>query len=375
VKSFVKIFLVTIITKEICLLHSILDLSELDTKIGRLFMAGMPGTRVDSGTEALIRDYGLGGVILFGRNVHDPVQLAMLCNDLQGMAMKYHGIPLLLSIDQEGGPVARLKEPFTSFPGNSAIGLDPRPMDKAMEFARITAREMSLVGLNMDLAPVIDVRRGEPEKHLEGRIFSDSPEEVALLGRKVIEVLQENGVMAVAKHFPGLGKTSLDPHRHLPTIDADAVEMEEINIPPFESAITARVSAVMTSHAIYPVLDPGVPATLSHRIITGLLRDSLNFSGLIMTDDLDMGAISKQWGVAKGAAASFEAGADILLICGDQDGVLEGIEILRGKLIRGEIPFKRFRESLDRIKKTKTRFLKDLKRISLEEVKNYFDLY
>ena len=115
-------------------MHSILDLSEIDTKIGRLFMAGMPGTRVDSGTEALIRDYGLGGVILFGRNIHNPVQLATLCNDLQGMAMKYHGIPLLLSIDQEGGPVARLKEPFTSFPGNSAIGLDPRPMDKAMEF-------------------------------------------------------------------------------------------------------------------------------------------------------------------------------------------------------------------------------------------------
>jgi beta-N-acetylhexosaminidase len=367
-------FLVTIITKEICLLHSILDLSELDTKIGRLFMAGMPGSRVDSGTESLIRDYGLGGVILFKRNVQDPVQLATLCNDLQDMAMEYHGIPLFLSIDQEGGPVARLKEPFTRFPGNRAIGEDPRPVDKAMEFARITAREMSLVGLNMDLAPVVDVRRGEPEKHLEGRIFSDNPEEVALLGRKVIEVLQENGVMAVAKHFPGLGKTSLDPHHHLPTIEADTVEMEEINIPPFESAITARVSTVMTSHAIYPALDPEVPATLSHRILTGLLRGSLNFSGLIMTDDLDMGAISKHWGLAEGAAASFEAGADILLICGDQDGVLESIEILRGKLIRGEIQHKRFRESLDRIKKTKTRFLKEMKRVSLDEVRDYFGL-
>lgn len=337
-------------------------------------MAGMPGPRVDSGTEALIRDYGLGGVILFGRNIQGPVQLATLCNELQDMAIKYHDIPLFLSIDQEGGPVARLKRPFTRFPGNRAIGEDQKPAERATEFARVTAREMSLVGLNMDLAPVMDVREGVPERHLDGRIFSDNPEEVALLGRKVIEVLQANGVMAVAKHFPGLGKTSLDPHHHLPTIEADTDELQKVNIRPFESAITARVSAVMTSHAIYPALDPGIPATLSERILTGLLRGSLNFNGLIMTDDLEMGAISKKWGVAEGAAASFEAGADILLICGDQEGVLEGIEILRGKLIRGEIPFRRFLESLERIKKTKSRFLKDMKRVSLGDVRDYFGL-
>jgi len=294
--------------------NSILDLSELDTKIGRLFMAGMPGPRVDRGTEALIRDYGLGGVILFDRNIQDPVQLAALCNNLQDMAMQHHGLPLFLSIDQEGGAVARLKKPFTRFSGNRSIGKDPRPVDKAVEFAGTTAREMRLVGLNMDLAPVMDVQRGQPEKHLEDRMFSDDPEQVALLGRKVIEILQKEGVMAVAKHFPGLGKASLDPHHHLPTIKADNVEMKEINIPPFESAITARVSGIMTSHAVYPALDPDFPATLSRSILKGLLRDSLNFSGLIITDDLDMGAISQKWGVAEGAAASFVAGAGILLI-------------------------------------------------------------
>jgi len=353
---------------------SLLDLSEIDTKIGRLFMSGMPGPQVDRGTEALIREYGLGGVILFGRNIQDPIQLATLCNDLQDMAMKTHGIPLFISIDQEGGPVARLKEPFTLFPGNRAIGEDPRPVDRAAEFAGVTAREMSLVGLNMDLAPVMDVQSGKPEKHLDGRMFGDTPEKVARVGRKVIEVLQENGVMAVAKHFPGLGKTPLDPHEQLPTIEVDAVEMQEVNLPPFESAVTARVSAVMTSHAVYPCLDPELPATLSQKILKGLLRDTLNFNGLIITDDLDMGAIARQWGVAEGAAASFEAGADILLICGDQDGVLQGIEILRGKMIRGEIPYRRFLESLERIKKTKARFLKEIKRVSLDDVRDYFDL-
>ncbi len=353
-------------------MHSTLDLSELDAKIGRLFMAGMPGTELDGGTEALIRDYGLGGIILFSKNIENPVQLARLCNDLQDKAMKHHGVPLLLSVDQEGGPVARLKEPFTSFPGNTAIGEDSMPVDKAIEFARVTAREMSLVGLNMDLAPVMDVRRGKPERHLEGRMFGDSPETVAELGSKVVEVLQENGVMAVAKHFPGLGKTLLDPHHKLPTIEADIEEVEKINIPPFKSAITARVAAVMTSHAIYPALDPETSATFSYRILTDLLRETLDFHGLVITDDLEMGAITKTFGVAEGSAAAFDAGADILLICEDQDRVLESIERMRDRLLRGEIPFQRFQLSLDRIKKTKHRFLKKVEMVSLEEVRGYF---
>lgn len=351
-----------------------LDLSEINTRIGRLFMAGMPGPELDLGTELLIRDYCVGGVILFSRNIEGPIQLATLCNDLQDRAMHYHGIPLFLAIDQEGGRVARLQEPFTRFPGNTAIGEDPAPVERAKEFAQVTAREMGLVGLNMNLAPVVDVRRGKPEKHLVGRTFSDKPEKVAFLGQTVVKELQENGVMAVAKHFPGLGKTSLDPHHHLPTIKMNSKELEEINLPPFKAAVGAGVSAVMTSHAIYPHLEPELPATLSPRVLTTLLRKTLGFQGLIITDDLEMGAIYKKWGVPQGAAASFEAGADILLICKDQNKVLESVETLRTKLIRGEIPFQRLQESLDRIDKTKSRFLAHRKKISLSTVAKFFQL-
>ena len=201
--------------------------SEIDAKIGSLFMAGMPGTTLDEHTDELIRDRCIGGVILFSRNIENPLQLATLCNDLQESSLKYHGPPLFLAVDQEGGRVARLREPFTSFPGNTAIGEDPQSVEKAEDFACVTAKEMSLVGLNMDFAPVVDVRRGEPEKHLAGRTFGDNPEEVSALGRTVVKVLQENGVMATAKHFPGLGRASLDPHYHLPTIEADAAEIED----------------------------------------------------------------------------------------------------------------------------------------------------
>ena len=354
-------------------MQSTLDLSELDLMIGRVFMAGIPGPELDRDTEALISDHCLGGVILFARNIDNPVQLASLCHDLQKTAMKQHGIPLFLAVDQEGGRVARLKEPFTLFPGNSAIGNDPGPVDRATEFGTITAREMNLVGLNMNMAPVVDVRWGEPEKHLDGRIFSDDPEKVALLGQSVVKSLQENGIMAVAKHFPGLGRATLDPHHHLPTIDASIGEIEDINLPPFRAAIEQDVSAVMTSHAMYPALDPVNPGTLSKKIVTGLLREKLGFEGLIITDDLEMGAIKNGWGVATGAVAAFEAGNDLLLICEDQEEVLAGMKTLRENLIRGDVPLERLHQSTRRVMEAKARFLEEGAEISIAEVKEYFD--
>jgi len=355
-------------------LHSNLDLSELESKIGSLFMAGMPGTILDHDTDNLIRTRYLGGLILFKRNIENPVQLASLCNDIQKRALKYHGIPLFLAIDQEGGPVARLPGPFTRFPGNSAIGEDEQPVNKAEEFARITAREMSLVGLNMNLAPVLDVPRGKPEKHLAGRTFGNDPVKVALLGRTVIKTLQKNGVMSVAKHFPGLGLTPEDPHHQLPTIDFTLDEMESTDLPPFISAISESVSGVMTSHAVYPALDPVRPATISKTIITGLLRQKLNFQGLIITDDMEMGAVEKKWGTVSGSLSAFEAGADILLICKDQAKVIKAMDMLKQKFLRNEISMQRLLASLERIGKAKAKFLGRPSPVSPEDVQAYFNL-
>jgi len=351
-----------------------LDLSELDEMLGRLFMTGIPGTELDLNTENLIQRYFLGGVILFSKNISDPLQLATLCKDLQKASMKYHGTPLFLAIDQEGGRVARLKPPFTTFPGNAAIGEDQNPIARAKKFAQVTAKEMGIVGLNMNMAPVLDVRMGRTEKHLIGRTFGEDPEKVSMLGRVVLKELQENGVMAVAKHFPGLGRSPLDPHHELPVIPLKADEMEQIDLLPFKVAIAEDVSAVMTSHAIYPAIEPEIPATLSYKILTDLLREKLGFDGLIITDDLEMGAIKKKWGVARGAAESFKAGADILLICEEQKYTLESIELLKKMLLRGEIPTRRIYQSLDRIMKVKSTLLKKKKKISLEKTRAYFGL-
>jgi beta-N-acetylhexosaminidase len=349
-----------------------LELAELNTHIGRLFVSGIPGTKVDQDTEMLIREYCIGGIILFARNIADPIQLATLCSDLQELSMDAHGIPLFLAVDQEGGRVARLREPFTRFPGNTAIGESPDPLKQAEIFAETTAREMALVGLNMNLAPVLDVPRGEPEKHLIGRTFSDRPEVVARLGRSVIEVLQKRRVMAVAKHFPGLGRTSVDPHHLLPTIDLAEDEMETHNLPPFGEAITANVAGIMTSHAIYPVYEPDQPATLSANIVTDLLRTRLGFKGLILTDDLEMGAIKKKWGVPLGAVEAFKAGSDLLLICKDQQAVLESMLLLRKKILKQEIPAKRLLASVERIMAAKDTFLRQPEKAALNEVEDYF---
>jgi beta-N-acetylhexosaminidase len=349
-----------------------LDVSEITQNVGRLFIAGIPGPEVDPDTINLIRNYHLGGIIVFSRNIRDPLQLAHLCMNLQKVSMEDSGFPLFLAVDQEGGKVARLKPPFTQFPGNEAIGRGTDPEQSALHFASITAKEMTLVGLNMNMAPVLDVAQPNMDPHLMGRPFSHDPLLAAKLGKLVISTMQQSGVMAVAKHFPGLGNANLDPHRDLPTITATSEEMESIHLVPFAGAIEAHVSGIMVSHAVYPAFEPGIPATLSTRITTNLLRKKMGFSGLIISDDLEMGAIAKQRGLPQGAADAFEAGIDLLLICSSQEYLIASIELIRDKVLKGDISEQRLKSSLERIKRHKRRFLYPHSRISLKAVKEYF---
>jgi len=349
-----------------------LELSEITQNIGRLFIGGIPGTELDDNTTNLIKNYHLGGIILFSRNIRDPLQLARLCKDLQMVSMEYRGFPLFLAIDQEGGRVARLKEPFSQFPGNAAIGENPDPEQSALHFASTTAREMSLVGLNMNMAPVLDVAQPNMDSHLVGRSFSHEPLLVTRLGEVVIDTMQQGGIMAVAKHFPGLGKSDLDPHLHLPYINATCEEMESIHLPPFAGAIEANVSGIMSSHAVYPALEPSIPATLSRKIMTDLLREKMCFDGLTISDDLEMGAIAKGRGLPEGAADAFEAGIDLLLICKSQSHLVNSIKLIRDRLLRGDISFERLERSLERVTNYIGRFLYPPKKISLKAVREYF---
>ena len=349
-----------------------LDVSEITQNVGRLFIAGIPGPELDPDTMNLIRNYHLGGIIVFSKNIRDPLQLARLCMNLQKVSMEDSGFPLFLAVDQEGGRVARLKPPFAQFPGNEAIGRSLDPEQSALHFASTTAKEMTLVGLNMNMAPVLDVAQPNMDSHLVGRPFSHDPLLAAKLGKIVINTMQQSGVMAVAKHFPGLGSADLDPHRDLPFINATSEEMESIHLVPFAGAIEAHVSGIMVSHAVYPALEPGIPATLSRKIITNLLRKEMSFNGLIISDDLEMGAITKQRGLPQGAADAFEAGIDLLLICSSQEDLIASIEFIRDKVLKGDISEQRLDSSLQRIKRHKRRFLYPPQRISLDAVEKHF---
>lgn len=328
----------------------------LGRSIGGLFMAGLPGPELDDSTINLIQGHGINDFILFRRNVQDPLQLKKLCQDLARACRRAHMAAPLIAIDQEGGTVARLRAPhFSEFPDARVLGASERAEELLGAYARTCARELLDVGVNMNLAPVLDVCPAGQGLVMERRSLGENPEQVARLGALVIREMQGQGLAACAKHFPGLGAVALDPHEARPVMARSRAELEACDLPPFQAAMAAGVAALMTSHTLYPHLDPDNPATLSAEILTGLLRRDLAYDGLIITDDLEMGAIVKEGPVADAALAAFLAGADMLLICEDHAKVLAAWEALRSAA-EGRIPGQRLSQSLARIAAVRARF-------------------
>ena len=327
--------------------------------LGGLFMVGLPGTELDDSTRNLIDAYGINNFILFKRNAENPGQIRTLCLGLADACRTAGlGVPLI-SIDQEGGTVARLKEPnFTEFPDARTLAKSERAEELLADYAKTCAKELLAVGINMNLAPVLDVSPVDLGLFMERRSLGGTPEQVARLGALVITTMQENGLAACAKHFPGLGGATLDPHEVLPVVDRSLEELRACDLPPFAAAIRAGVAGVMTSHTVYPQLDPDQPATLSPRILGGLLRNELGYDGLVVTDDLEMGAIENEGTVADAALAAFAAGADMLLICHEHSKIIAAYELL-SKAVGGEISEERVRKSLARIGEVRRRFAGD----------------
>jgi beta-N-acetylhexosaminidase len=292
---------------------------------GQLFMVGLPGPRPDPIARELIRDLGVGGVILFARNIEAPEQVWELIRDLQELAQAARGRPLLVAVDQEGGPVQRLKAPFTLIPGARELGLAATPAEVEALFQRV-GRELASVGVNMNLAPVLDVARS-PECPLWERSFGPDPERVAALGVAALRGLLAGGLCPVAKHFPGLGDTVRDSHVELPTATSPDPR-RQADLIPFAAAVGAGVPAVMTAHVRIPAWDEQ-PGTLSAVAIQGWLRQTLGFSGVVMTDDLEMGAIREQTAVPQAARQALTAGADLLLICENPQLAWEAAALLK----------------------------------------------
>jgi beta-N-acetylhexosaminidase len=286
-------------------------------KVGQLMMIGFDSTAVDAELRRMITDYHICGVILFARNVGSPEQVARLTNELQNIALESGHPGLFIAIDQEGGRVARLTEDtgFTEFPSAMALTATGDP-DNARRMAAAMAAEMRSVGINVDFAPDLDVNNNPSNPVIGIRSFGSDPASVAEYGIAFAQGLQENSVPAFGKHFPGHGDTSIDSHIDLPLIPHDRARLDEVELLPFQAAIQADFAGIMSAHVTFPAIDPnpGIPATLSRAVLTGLLRDQLNFKGLIATDSLEMGALAQNgYPPPVGAPLAFAAGADLLL--------------------------------------------------------------
>lgn len=287
------------------------------TLAGQRLMIGFDSNRLDHKIRDLIDSCHPGAIILFACNLDTPDQIKTLCEDLQAHAAKCGLPPLFIGIDQEGGPVARLKKPFTIFKGHAHM----KSVADAIHFATVTATELVQMGINMNMAPVLDVLPADMQSIMIDRSLGHDPIEVGRLGRTIIEYQQNNGLMAVAKHFPGIGRTVLDSHLDLPYLEADMETLAQSDLLPFETAIKSEVAGIMLSHILYTRIDDQLPASLSPKIAKSLLRDQMGYTGVVMTDDLDMGAIEKHFSLETILNAFVESEVDIAMICHYSDKI------------------------------------------------------
>jgi beta-N-acetylhexosaminidase len=321
---------------------------------GQLAIAGFAGHAIPADLKALAREFDLGGIILFARNVAEPAQVADLAREAQELA---HDVPLWVSVDQEGGRVARLRRPFTEWPPMMTLG---RSGDEALaeRFARALAAELKAVGITLDYAPVLDILTNPKNPVIGDRALAERAEDVARLGRVIIRTLQDAGIAACGKHFPGHGDTSVDSHFELPLVEHPPDRLEAVELVPFRAAIAAGVASIMTAHILLPALDEQRPATLSPAIVSGMLREQLGYGGLILSDDLEMKAIAGRYGMGEATVAAIAAGCDAVLMCGEsQDVQAAALEAVIRAVEGGTLPRKRVDDAIATHRNVKERFL------------------
>ena len=321
---------------------------------GQLAIAGFAGHNIPPDLRSLAREFDLGGVIFFARNIDSPEQVAELSREAQELNRE---LPLWVSVDQEGGRVARLKAPFTVWPPMATLGRSGET-SLVERFAQALAMELKAVGISLDYTPVLDIHTNPKNPVIGDRALAEKAEDVARLGTAMIRTLQQNGIAACGKHFPGHGDTSTDSHFELPLIEHPPDRIDRVELVPFRAAIDANVASIMTAHILIPAIDGERPATLSPRIVDEMLKRKLGYRGLVLSDDLEMKAISDRYGMEDATVAAIAAGCDAVLMCGaDQDRQARAIEAVIRAVEEEKLPLKRVEDALARHRRVKERFL------------------
>lgn len=340
-------------------------LNDLRRKLGQLFIVDLDGKAPSSHIGRRLADFRPGGIILRDTNYESPRQLAELISFIQSTEPE---VPLFIAVDQEGGRVNRLKAPFSHFPPLADLGKLGSDV-YAFRVGMALGRELAAVGINMNMAPVLDVNTNPLNPVIGDRSFGNKAKLVAALGAAYMHGLHTAGVVAVGKHFPGHGDTSLDSHITLPEVKATDRRLNRVELLPFRKAIEQEIGALMTAHVLYPAWDKGSPATLSPFIISQILRKKLRFTGLVMSDDMTMGAIVDNFSIEGASLAAMHAGVDVLLICRGEWAHERAFNALLKAYEKKELDQERLLISLSRVLKLKSRIVKhDEPRLDLDAI-------
>ena len=298
-------------------------------------------------------EFDLGGVIYFARNIAEPAQVADLSRESADLAQDW---PLWISVDQEGGRVARLRKPFTEWPPMVTLG---RSGDAELveTFVVALAAELRAVGINLDYTPVLDIHTNPKNPIIGDRAFGETAEVVSRVGAAMVRALHTNGIVACGKHFPGHGDTATDSHLELPLVEHPPDRLQAIEFAPFRAAIAEGLATIMTAHVMVPSLDDQLPATLSRIVVTDVLKGQLGFEGLVISDDLGMKAVADTWPLADAMIASLQAGCDAVLLCNSTlDEQLVALEAVIHAVEKGVLPLARVEDAMMRQRRVKTRF-------------------
>lgn len=326
----------------------------VDEKIGQLVLVGLDGTTMQEHARKMIESYRVTGFILYKDNITSAAQTQALLNQLKE-TNRSNALPLWLSVDQEGGRVDRFPAEYVKIPTAQEVGRVNKSA-YSYQIGQALGDEVSSLGFNMDFAPVLDVNSNPNNPVIGNRSFGADPETVIKHGLQVMKGLQSKQVVPVVKHFPGHGDTSVDSHLDLPVIRKSLVELRAFELKPFTEAVKQQTDAVMIGHLLLPQLDEENPASLSPQVITGLLREEMKFNGVVITDDMTMGGITKHQDIGAAAVKSVLAGSDIVLVGHDYEQQLSVLRTLKERVADGTISEKRLDESVYRIAKLKDKY-------------------
>lgn len=316
---------------------------ELERQAARLLTVGFYGQELSDTLKRLL-DRGVGGVVLFARNVGTAEEVARLIRDIKA----YAGRPLIVGLDQEGGLVARLRQGFTRIPPMRAVGA-LNDVGVAERVGRVLGRELRAVGVDLNYAPVLDIDTNPDNPIIGNRSFSRDPEVVARLGVALARGIEAEGVASCGKHFPGHGDTSQDSHQELPHLPHALERLEQVELVPFRAAVEARLASIMTAHVVFDALDRDYPATMSRAVLHGILREKMGYDGLIITDDLEMKAIAEHYGYEEAAVRGLLAGVDCFLCCHTAEVAHQLVDTWVAAVDSGRVPAERLLDAHARV--------------------------